>query len=146
MSVRQDSFREALTRENLAEQALYSGDPEPYKAMWSRSPDVSLFGAFGPCKTGWSELSRIFDWIATRFQGGSVSLEYELVYEGTDLAFTVGYERGELPAAGGASRTHTIRVTQIYRRENGRWRLIHRHGDFAPVDKSPPAPAVSSDS
>jgi ketosteroid isomerase-like protein len=30
-----------------------------------------------------------------------------------------------------------IRVTHIYRLEDGQWRLVHRHGDFAPVDESP---------
>jgi hypothetical protein len=31
-----------------------------------------------------------------------------------------------------------LRVTQIYRREDGEWHLVHRHGDFAPADQSPP--------
>jgi hypothetical protein len=66
---RQD-FRDALVEEETAERALYAGDPEPYRAMWSHADDVTLFGAFGPCKTGWSELSRIFGWIAERFRGG----------------------------------------------------------------------------
>jgi ketosteroid isomerase-like protein len=30
----------------------------------------------------------------------------------------------------------SIRVTHIYRKESGDWRLIHRHGDFAPIDQS----------
>jgi hypothetical protein len=30
-----------------------------------------------------------------------------------------------------------IRVTQIYRLEDGEWRLVHRHGDFAPFDQGP---------
>jgi ketosteroid isomerase-like protein len=36
-------------------------------------------------------------------------------------------------------RTHVLRVTQVYRREGGEWRLVHRHGDFAPMDQSPPS-------
>ena len=30
----------------------------------------------------------------------------------------------------------TIRVTHAYRREDGEWRLVHRHGDFLPHDES----------
>jgi ketosteroid isomerase-like protein len=31
----------------------------------------------------------------------------------------------------------TVRVTHVYRREDGDWRIVHRHGDLAPVDESP---------
>jgi ketosteroid isomerase-like protein len=37
--------------------------------------------------------------------------------------------------AGGASAPMTIRVTHIYRRIDGNWRLIHRHPDFPPADQ-----------
>jgi ketosteroid isomerase-like protein len=30
-----------------------------------------------------------------------------------------------------------VRVTHIFRREHGEWRIVHRHGDLAPVDDSP---------
>jgi ketosteroid isomerase-like protein len=29
-------------------------------------------------------------------------------------------------------------VTHVYRREDGEWKIVHRHGDLAPVDESPP--------
>jgi len=32
-----------------------------------------------------------------------------------------------------------IRVTHIYRREDGEWKIVHRHGDVLPIDQSPPA-------
>ena len=35
----------------------------------------------------------------------------------------------------------TVRVTHVYRRENGVWRIFHRHGDSTPVDESQPAEA-----
>jgi ketosteroid isomerase-like protein len=137
---REDFIEAAVRRENLAEQAFYLGDPEPFKAMWSNTDDVSLFGAFGPCKRGWAELSRTFDWVASRYRDGKVSSEYMVAYEGTDLAYTVGYEQGEVYLDGGAARKMTLRVTQIYRLEDGEWRLVHRHGDFAPIDESAPLP------
>ena len=132
------SFDETLRREQLAQDAFYRGDPEPFKALFSHSDDVSLFGAFGPCKKGWADVSRTFDWVASRYRDGTVRSQYEVIYEGDDLAYTVSYEQGELVLEG-QRRTHTIRVTQIYRREDGQWRLVHRHGDFAPTDQSPPA-------
>jgi hypothetical protein len=26
----------------------------------------------------------------------------------------------------------------VFRRENGEWKIVHRHGDFSPPDQSPP--------
>jgi ketosteroid isomerase-like protein len=133
------TFRDALAEEEAAERALYNGDAEPYKALWSHTDQVTLFGAFGPCKTGWTELSRTFDWVAHRYQGGTVSQEYNAIVEAVDHAHTVALEHGRVALDGGPERSQTIRVTQIYQRQDGQWRLVHRHGDFAPLDESPPA-------
>ena len=55
------------------------------------------------------------------------------------MAYTVGYERFTSLVDGGPAEAYTVRVTHVYRRENGEWRIVHRHGDLAPVDQSPPA-------
>ena len=133
------TFRDVLAQEEAAERAIYNGDAEPYKALWSHAEDVTLFGAFGPCKVGWPQLSRTFDWVAHRYQGGAVSQEYEAIVEAGDVAYTVALEHGRVALDGDPQRSQTIRVTQIYKRENGQWQLVHRHGDFAPIDESPPA-------
>ncbi|GHE45352.1 nuclear transport factor 2 family protein [Streptomyces vinaceus] len=133
----EDFSEVTLRRQRVANDAMYAGDPEPFMAMWSRSEDVSLFGAFGPCKTGWPALSEVFRWVGGRFSNGAMRTEFEVVHAGTELAYTVGYERGELSVDGGPVGPVAIRVTQMYRAEEGQWRLIHRHGDFAPVDESP---------
>jgi ketosteroid isomerase-like protein len=46
------------------------------------------------------------------------------------MAFTAGYERTEA-SINGEWREYVLRVTQVYRRENGEWRVAHRHGDRA---------------
>jgi ketosteroid isomerase-like protein len=28
-----------------------------------------------------------------------------------------------------------LRVTHVYRREAGEWKIVHRHGDYVPVDE-----------
>lgn len=50
MAEHENFVDETLRREHLAEEAFYLGSPEPFKDMWSHADDVSLFGAFGPCK------------------------------------------------------------------------------------------------
>ena len=131
-------FADMLAREQAAEAAMIVGDPEPFKTLWSRRDDVSLFGAFGPCKKGWPQLEKTFDWVAGRYRDGTVHDEYEVVHEGVDLAYTVGYEIADVVLDGASKARQRLRVTQIYRREDGEWHLVHRHGDFAPADQSPP--------
>jgi ketosteroid isomerase-like protein len=131
------TFADMLLQERAAEAAIYLGDPEPFKALWARSDDISLFGAFGPCKKGWQQVGKTVEWVASRFRHGVVTCEYEVVYEGADLAYTVGYEIGDVALDGAPTAHQRLRVTQIYRREDGQWRLVHRHGDFAPTDQSP---------
>jgi ketosteroid isomerase-like protein len=133
-----EDFQQTLNRQLAAYDTLYLGDPGAWMALWSRRDPVSLFGAWGPCKTGWDELSRTFHWVASRFTAARDSrFDIEVAEVSGDLAYTVGYERAEMSIDGGPMRPWTVRVTHIYRREDGEWKLVHRHGDFPPEDQSP---------
>jgi ketosteroid isomerase-like protein len=59
---------------------------------------------------------------------------FELVAAGVsgDLAYVVGYERGAAAVGGGPVEPVDLRVTQVYRREDDEWKLVHRHGDPGP--------------
>ena len=132
-----DDFRSTtLTRFVEAEEALHNGDPEPRLAMWSDQDPVTLFGAWGPCKSGWEEVSPVFRWLASRFSGVS-DYRLDIVAAGLsgDLAYTVGFERGPASVDGGPERDMVIRVTHIYRRFGEEWMLVHRHADFPPADQ-----------
>jgi ketosteroid isomerase-like protein len=37
---------------------------------------------------------------------------------------------------GGPVAPITLRVTHLYRREDGEWKIVHRHADRPPVDQS----------
>ena len=39
---------------------------------------------------------------------------------------------------GGPVQENVLRVTHVFRRENGEWKIVHRHGDFPPPDQSVP--------
>ncbi len=136
-----DDFRAStLARQAEAEKALVLGDPAPRLAMWSRRDPVSLFGAWGPCQTGWDKLSRTFRWVASRLSNASdFRYDVEVADVSGDLAYAVGYERFNGSIDGGPVTPMTVRVTHVYRREDGEWKIVHRHGDFAPVDESLPA-------
>jgi len=130
---REDFTQKTAEQLGRANDAMMAGDPEPYIEMWSRRDPVSLFGAWGPCKTGWTQLAETFRWVGSRFsEGENAGVDLDVVYVSGDLAYTVGYEHAEVSIGGGGKRTIKIRATHIYRREDGEWKIVHRHGDFAP--------------
>ena len=121
-----------------AEIALHNGDVAPRLELWSAQDPVTLFGAYGVAKSGWDEVSETFRWIASRFSN-LADYDFELVAAGAsgDLAYTVGYERHSVSVEGGPVKPHVLRVTHVYRRENGEWKVVHRHGDEVPVRDIP---------
>ena len=128
-------FDEALDRVKAALTAMGSGDPQPYADLWAKRDDVTLFGAWGPIEKGHQQLAETFRWVGSRFKAGALVPENVVTHVSGDLAYTVGFERGEVVVDGGATRPMTIRVTHIFRRIDGAWQLVHRHADFPPADQ-----------
>jgi ketosteroid isomerase-like protein len=127
-----------LLRQAAAHEEMVRGNPDPFIQMWSRRDPVSLFGAWGPCQTGWERLVRTFRWVGSRYSGGArATSQVEVLGFGDELAYTVGYEEQVASVDGAPEAPIRLRVTHIYRREDGEWRLVHRHADFAPPDQSP---------
>jgi ketosteroid isomerase-like protein len=55
--------------------------------------------------------------------------------------YTVGFEHTAVSVDGVPVEPYTLRVTHIYRREDGEWKIVHRHGDAPRVDQSLPGEA-----
>ena len=53
-----------------------------------------------------------------------------------DAAYTVGYEH-TAASVNGEPRRYTLRATQVYRREDGEWKVAHRHADTMPEEEPP---------
>jgi ketosteroid isomerase-like protein len=113
-----------------AETALHNGDPEPRLALWSTREPVSVLGAWRSA-IGQGEVRNLFQELAETFSD-CTSHVYEIVSAQVvgDMAFTAGFERTQA-SINGERRRYVLRVTQVYRREDGRWKVAHRHGDTA---------------
>ena len=126
-----DEFLSAvLPRLRSAELALHEGDPSARKSVWSTTEPLTLFGAEVE-RTGRPEIEATFDWVASRFQGCR-SFEYEVVAAGAsgDLGYLVAYEH-VTATVGGEEVSYVLRATTVFRREDGQWLVVHRHGDPA---------------
>lgn len=128
MAETDDFLSEILPRLRAAELALHRGDAGARCELWSRNEPLTLFGA-EVTRTGRPELESTFEWVASRFTE-CASIEYEVIAAGAsgDLAYLAAIERISA-RANGVESTYALRATTIFRREEGTWRAIHRHGD-----------------
>jgi ketosteroid isomerase-like protein len=140
MSDLDDFLTPTLARQLEAEKALINGDPTPRLAMWSTQDPVTVFGAMRS-DIGSEEVRRVFHWLASRFSN-LTDYRFELVAAGAsgDLAYTLGYEHVSFSMDGGPVELR-LRVTHVYRREDGEWKIVHRHADAPPTGQLPPADA-----
>jgi len=112
-----------------AEIALHNGDSGPRIAMWSRAEPLTLFGA-AVSGRGWGEIGPIFDMLGKQFSD-CLSYRNEIVAAEAsgDLAYTVALEHTTASVNGGEPKPYVLRVTTIFRHEDGEWKVVHRHGD-----------------
>ncbi len=123
-------------RQTLAHEFV-NGNPEPFKALWSHDDDVVLANPFGPAVRGWEVVSAAMDYASSRFSDGEFSgFERLAGYMTTELATIFEVERGRLRVGGGPVTAFELRVTTTFRREDGAWKVVHRHGD--PISTASP--------
>ena len=64
--------------------------------------------------------------------GDIVALDGKVTLDANaDFAYTVHREITST-SVNGAPRDYVLRVTQVYRREDGTWKVVHRHADEEP--------------
>ena len=132
MSETEEFLASVLPRLTAADTALHNGDAAPRKAMWSTTEPVTLFGA-AMMTTGWPSIEATFDQLATRFSD-CTSFDIEVVAAGSsrDVAYLVAFEHTTAAIGGDTPAPYTLRVTTIFRREGGAWKVVHRHADPLP--------------
>jgi ketosteroid isomerase-like protein len=142
-TTRTEDFATAVAEVGRAASEFVGGDPEPYTSRWANGPDVTIFGAWGDYEHGWDEVGPRLDWAAARFVAGKTEPEILVMDSSGDLGYTVALERGHAHLAGQPTAAPMLlRVTHVYRRIDGVWKLVHRHAD--PITAKTAAAAVLS--
>jgi ketosteroid isomerase-like protein len=87
--------------------------------------------------SGWPEVESLFDWLASNFSNGSVyELDVTAANVSGDLGYVAGAEHSTASVGGKAPAAIALRVTLIFRREDGEWKEVHRHADPIPGIRS----------
>ena len=121
---------------------ITNGNPDVYKSLYSRRDDATLANPFGPPVRGWSAVSSTLDLAAANYRDGeAVGFENVSTIVGEELAYTVEIESYRA-RVGGAEEVVpvSVRVTTVFRREDGVWKVVHRHAD--PITGPRPAGSV----
>jgi ketosteroid isomerase-like protein len=137
-----EAYREALRH-------FVTGDPEPVTRFYSTRDDVTLANPLGPPRRGPADVRNAIMAGAANFgEGGplqfdEVSSQFEEVsrYATPDLGYVVQLERFAGRQTGtGDDVVNALRVTMIFRREDGEWKVAHRHAD--PITTARPISTV----
>jgi ketosteroid isomerase-like protein len=118
---------------------ITNGNPEVYKALYSRREDVTLANPFGPPARGWNEVSATLDGAAENYRDGEVvGFENVSTIVGGALAYTVEIESYRARVGGGEKLTPvSVRVTTVFGREGEDWKVMHRHADPITAPRPP---------
>ncbi len=136
-----DDVDELIEQNHLALDEIMKGSPEGYKKIYSRRDDVTLANPFGPPARRWDEVAQTLERAASHYRDGEATgFENVAKYVTPDLTYIVEVERCKAKVSGREDITPiAVRVTTIFRPEEGIWKLVHRHADLITT----PQPAES---
>ena len=127
----EQAVRQATDEFYAALNAMFEGNVEPMKAVWSHAEDVTYLGPDGKFTVGWDQVLADWERQAAMKLGGAVRPERIHVTVGQDIATVACYEVGENIIDGKPTKV-SIRATNVFRQENGQWKMIGHHTDTLP--------------
>jgi ketosteroid isomerase-like protein len=131
MSAEED-VRRASKQFYAALNRMANGDAGPMAGAWSHGPDVTALHPIDGREMGWDAVNASFERFAQIATDGNIALKDQLIRVEGDVAYELGVEEGECKL-GGHPVAIRHRVTNIYRRESGGWRMTHHHSDTSPA-------------
>lgn len=112
--------------------AMFTGDLKPMEAVWSHADDVTYLPPDKAFLVGWDKVKA--DWAAQAKLklGGKVEPRDVHIFLDKDLAIVQNVEAGENVNVGKQPKKVDIRATNVFRLENGAWKMISHHSDPLP--------------
>ena len=120
-----EQFYTALNR-------MVNGDAAALAGIWSHSASVTTMHPIGGRQVGWGQVRDSWEQVARLATEGAVTLGDQMIELAGDMAYELGSERGQFTLAGEKISVEN-RVTNIYRREAGQWKIVHHHTDLSPA-------------
>jgi ketosteroid isomerase-like protein len=110
--------------------AFNAGRMETWFRLVRLAEDFTLMQPFGgPASHGFDGSPERLEQMSGRFRNGDAQLEMAQSYVSDDLIVLVFVERQHGEVHDLPVQDWSLRVTQVYRRHEGDWQLVHRHAD-----------------
>ena len=136
-------FERFLRRYEAANTAFVNGNAAPWLRITAEKNPVSIFGGFGGLgEAGLEIVHQRYLLAANAFQPSGAKVDFQYLVKDVQgrLAYTVAIERANVLYTGHTQRRPQIlRVTMLFRRDRGEWKIIHRHADTM-IDLQLPTP------
>ena len=128
---RSTDIEDLTLRAAQAHVALMRGDLHGYSSLIKATDDFTLMAPFGgkPARAAdlsnerWASVARFFR------NGRDSSLELVQAYRSADMVVLAAIERTHVEVGRLAGQDWALRVTLVFRKEQGEWMLAHRHAD-----------------
>jgi ketosteroid isomerase-like protein len=127
----ENEIRAATILYYAAVNSAIHGDLNPLSAVWSHRPVVTNLNGLGGLALGWSEVRADFRNMARLYPAGHFATpqNFVVVVVVGDIGYSVCTETGELRSSDGPMVRFDRRATNIFQREDGKWKMIGHHAD-----------------
>jgi ketosteroid isomerase-like protein len=131
----------AIARLHAAMAKVANGDVSAIKSLYSHTADATSFYGWGGYEKGWESVSRRWDWAGAQFKGGAVRHETISTVVTPEMFYVTQLETYENQSVANVDGKTgwSNRVTHVFRREAGEWRLVHRHANRLEAQFEPSA-------
>jgi uncharacterized protein (TIGR02246 family) len=128
----EEEVRKASQQFYAALNRMANGDSAAMADVWSHGATVTAMHPIGGREVGWDAVRASFEQVAKVSSDGKIELKDQLIRVAGDVACEVGVEQGQLKLAGHQAAIEH-RVTNVYQREAGAWKMVHHHTDTSPA-------------
>jgi ketosteroid isomerase-like protein len=128
-TITKEELADLVRRTEEATSAFIRGEMRRYLELTPHAPGFTLMNPFGGLPTRYDNRAESLEKVAGYFAGGEAKLELVQAHASGDIVVLVMIERQHGKVGGLPDQNWSLRVTQVYRRDDAEWRLVHRHAD-----------------
>ena len=127
----EDEVRNASNQFYAALNKMVNGSAQSLSDIWSHNSEVTTMHPIGGRQVGWKDVWATWDQTAQVASEGQVKLQDQFIRVVGDMAYEIGVENASFRIAG-QKVNDQVRVTNIYQKESGTWKIVHHHSDLSP--------------